>query len=129
MPLATHVQPANDPRRRADAVHSGWLLMVAGLTAFVLALTVSNQIYDTNYSALWEAAALFAGDHPYRDFYEWGAPLTGVLSALGQLASGYRLIGEFALQWLCITAGAVLAFHLGLRLSRSPAASFATFAI
>jgi hypothetical protein len=102
-------------------------LVVALLTGLVLVMTVSNQIYDTNYSALWEATALLAGDHPYRDFYEWGAPLTGALSALAQVAVGNRLIGEFGLQWLCIIIGAVLSFDLGLRLSRSMVASVVTF--
>lgn len=100
--------------------------LVGLLTALVLVVTAGNQIYDTNYSALWEATALLAGDHPYRDFFEWGAPLTGVLSVLGQILAGYRLIGEFALQWLCITAGAVLSFHLSLRLSGSVPASSVT---
>ena len=115
-----------DADRSRCAVRPGWLLLVAGLTAFVLVLTVSNQIFDTNYSALWEATALLAGDHPYRDFYEWGAPLTGVLSTVAQFLAGYRLIGEFGLQWLCIVTGAVVSFHLGFHLSRSLTASLVT---
>ena len=45
-----------------------------------------------------------------------------------QLLVGYRLIGEFAMQWLFIVAGVVIAFHLGLGLSRSIPASLAMLA-
>jgi len=105
----------------------GRLLLVAVLTSLVLVLSSGNQVYDTNYDALWEASALLAGDRPYRDFYDWGAPLTGYLSTVAQLAVGYRLIGEFGLQWLLIVAGQVVSFHLAYRLSRSLVASCATF--
>lgn len=125
-----------DTSANVDAVESAWTVprasdarvLIAGglLTAVVLVLTASSQIYDTNYSALWEAAALLAGDHPYRDFYEWGALMTGILSTVAQLLVGYRLIGEFGLQWLCIIAGAVLSLHLALRLSGSITASVVT---
>ena len=105
----------------------GRLLLVAVLTSLVLVLSSGNQVYDTNYDALWEASALLAGDRPYRDFYDWGAPLTGYLSTVAQLAVGYRLIGEFGLQWLLIVTGQVVSFHLAYRLSRSLVASCATF--
>jgi hypothetical protein len=82
-------------------------------------VTVGTQIYDTNFVFLWEGASLVHGDRPYRDFYEWGAPLAAYVSAAAQLLVGYRLIGEFLVQWGFIVAGVTLAFSLGLRLSRS----------
>lgn len=110
----------------SDRPHIGWLALVTGLTAVVLVITADDQIFDTNFYTLWEATALLAGDHPYRDFYEWGVPLQAAVSAGAQLLAGYRLIGEFLVQWLFIVAGVVLSFHVGLRLSHSIAASFVT---
>jgi len=98
-------------------------LIVAAMTASVLILNAGSQIYDSNYYLLSEATSLLAGDNPYRDFFEWGAPLGAYISAGGQLISGHRLIGETATQWLFIVAGAVLAFELAMRVSRSVAAS------
>lgn len=89
----------------------------------MLLLTADYQIYDNNFYTLSEATAILAGEHPYRDFFEWGVPLQAYLSAAGQLVAGGRLIGEFGLQWLFITAGVVLAFRLALRLSPSYAAA------
>ena len=110
-------------------VTTGWLLgLVALLNGAVLVLTAGHQIYDTNFYALFEATALLAGDHPYRDFFEWGVPLQAAISACGQLIAGNRLIGEFAIQWLGIVVGAVVSFHLGLRLSGSIGASLITLA-
>jgi hypothetical protein len=129
MSVTARVESDGTHRPRSDSAPVGWLLLVAGLTALVLVLSAGNQIYDTNYDALWEATALLAGDLPYRDFYDWGVPLTGVLSALAQIVVGYRLIGEFGMQWLLIIAGQVLAFDLGFRLSRSIAASLVTFCL
>ena len=111
-----------------DAVHRRALLLIGALTAIALVLAAESQMYDTNFYLLWEAAALLAGDHPYREFFEWGAPLAAYLSAGMQLLVGYRLIGEFAMQWLFITIGVVVSFHLGLRLSRSVGASMVMFA-
>lgn len=111
------------------STHRRVLAWIGVVTAATLALAARSQIYDTNFYLLWEAVALLAGDHPYRDFFEWGAPLAAYLSAAMQLLVGYRLIGEFAMQWLFIAAGVVIAFHLGLRLSRSTAATAAMFAL
>ena len=105
------------------ATHRGFLTLVAALTAVVLILTAGEQIYDTNFYSLWEATALLQGDHPYRDFYEWGVLLQAIVSAITQWLSGYRLIGEFGVQWLFIIAGVTIAFALGLRVSRSIVAS------
>ena len=98
------------------------LVSVAALNGAVLVLTAGHQIYDTNFYTLWEATALLAGDHPYQDFFEWGAPLQAVVSMCAQVIAGNRLIGEFMVQWLGITIGAVVSFHLGLRLTRSVSA-------
>jgi type IV secretory pathway VirB2 component (pilin) len=114
----------------ADAIgHRRSLAIVAGLTAIVLVATANSQLYDTNFQFVAEGTALLAGDHPYRDFYEWGAPLAAYFSAAFQLLVGYRIIDEFVLQWLFIVAGVVVSFHLGLSLSRSRAASFVLFAL
>ena len=104
-------------------MHRRFSILVATATAAVLVLTADSQIYDTNFYMLWEATAILAGDHPYRDFFEWGAPLAAYASAGMQLLVGYRLIGEFLLHWTFIVAGVVLAFDLGLRLARSAAAA------
>lgn len=93
------------------------------VAAAVLVLTADYQIYDNNFYSLSEATALVAGEHPYRDFYEWGIPLQAFLSAAMQYVFGYRLLGEFALQWAFIVTGVVLAFHLAVRLSRSVSVS------
>ncbi|MBI4486020.1 MAG: hypothetical protein HY655_08425 [Acidobacteria bacterium] len=105
------------------------LLLVAALNAAVLVLTAGRQIYDTNFYSLWESTALLAGDHPYRDFFEWGVPLQAAVSLCAQVLVGNRLIGEFAVQWIGIIAGAVISFHLGLRASRSIAASTLMMAV
>jgi hypothetical protein len=96
---------------------------VAVLTAAVLVITVKAQIFDTNFYSLWEATALLAGDHPYRDFFEWGIPGQMVVSAAAQWLAGYRLIGEFALQWAFIVAAMVIGFAMACRVSRSTAAA------
>ena len=101
------------------------LVLVATMTAFVLLINASSQIYDSNFVFLWEATSLLSDDRPYRDFFEWGAPLSAYLSAGAQLLVGYRLIGEFLLHWVFIVAGVTLSFDLGVRLSRSIGASLA----
>jgi 4-amino-4-deoxy-L-arabinose transferase-like glycosyltransferase len=113
------------PRHPDSGAPGGWLGLVAVLTALVLGLTLDSQIYDTNFYSLWEATALLAGDHPYRDFYEWGVPLQASVSAIAQWLVGYRLIGEFLVQWSFIIAGAMISFDVGFRLSRSLRASVA----
>jgi hypothetical protein len=111
------------PRRRSKR-HHALVLWVAGvLQACVLVLTSGAQIYDTNFNTLAETPGLLAGDHPYRDFFDWGVPLQAALSATMQWVVGYRLIGEFALQWAFIAAGLVMAMRIGLRLSNSLVAS------
>jgi 4-amino-4-deoxy-L-arabinose transferase-like glycosyltransferase len=105
--------------------HRTCLGLAGALTLAVLVAASGRQIYDSNLVSLPEATAILAGDRPYRDFFEWGAPLAAYLSAGAQLLVGYRLIGEFLLQWALIVAGVVIAFHLGLRLSRSMRASLA----
>src|SRR5262245_9621797 len=101
------------------------LALVAVLTSVVLIATAGGQLHDSNLLTLPEATAILAGDRPYRDFFEWGAPLAAYLSAGAQLLVGYRLIGEYLLQWSLTLAGVVMAFHLGLRLSRSVVALLA----
>lgn len=114
---------------RRDHTHVRLLALVAVLTAGVLILTVGTQIYDSNLYILFEATALLAGDHPYRDFFEAGGPLAAYLAAGAQRVVGYRLISEFLRQWFFIVAGVVISFHLGLVLSRSILASLVMMAI
>jgi len=114
-----HTEPTPPPSG------AGATFAVALLSIAVLVLTADYQIYDNNFYALSEATALLAGEHPYRDFFEWGIPLQAYLSLAAQYLSGQRLIGEFVLQWLFIVAGMIVAFRLALRLSRSPGASLA----
>jgi hypothetical protein len=92
-------------------------------------LSASQQTYDTNFYALGEATSLLAGDHPYRDFFEWGVPLHAYVSAAAQWAVGYRFIGDILVSWAFIIAGTVISFSLGLRLSRSVAASLVTLSL
>jgi len=106
--------------------HVAALVVVGLATSCALAATVANQIHDSNFVFLWEATGLLAGDHPYRDFFEWGAPLGAYLSAGVQWLVGYRLIGEFLIHWSFIVAGVVLAFHLGIRSSGSTVAALLT---
>lgn len=102
------------------------LALVGVLAGTVLVLTASSQIYDTNFQTLWESTELLAGDHPYRDFFEWGLPLQAVVSAVAQVLTGHRLIGEFLVHWIFIVAGLVISLHLGMQLSGSIVASLLT---
>lgn len=113
------------PLNRADRTPRHWLVLTGALIAIGLTYSASDQNFDTNYYVLWEATALLAGDHPYRDFFEWGVPLQALLATVMQWLTGHRLIGEFATHWIGIVAGGVMAFDIGYRLSRSLAASFA----
>lgn len=110
----------------SDPAHGRLLVVVAGLTVFVLVWASSTQIFDTNFQTLFEATALLNGDHPYRDFFEWGVPLQALVSAVAQVLFGNRLIGEFLVQWLFIVSGVVISFHLSLRLAHSVWASLFT---
>lgn len=102
------------------------LASLLGIAACVLVLTVDSQLFDTNFHTLWEATALFAGDHPYRDFFDWGLPMQAVVSVVGQLASGHRLIGEFVADWLFMLASIAIACRIALRTSQSLTATAVT---
>jgi hypothetical protein len=98
----------------------GWLACVGVVTAAVLAVSLPLALFDTNFYSLFEATGLLAGDHPYRDFFEWGIPLPVALSAAAQRLVGYRMVGEFVLiHWTAIIAGAMLSFAIGHRLTQS----------
>ena len=116
-------RPAGSPRANVATA------LVGVLSAVVLVLTADYQIYDNNLYTLSEATAMLRGEHPYRDFFEWGVPLQAALSTLMQRVLGYRLLSEFLLQWAFIVAGLVLAFRIALRLSHSVPVSFATMAV
>jgi hypothetical protein len=109
-------------------VRAHWTLYVCiGLLTWALLMyAVVEQVFDTNFYVLWEATSLLAGDRPYRDFYQMGWPLLTLLSTAMQWLVGYRLIGEFLLQWAFIAASMVIGFHLAVRLSRSVWAALAT---
>jgi hypothetical protein len=109
---------AHEGHRPEGPRAAAWpLAAVAVLLAALLVLTVRYQLYDTNFYSTWEATALLAGDHPYRDFFEWGIPLQMGVSAVAQRLSGTRLGGEFAVQWSFVVAGFVIACHLARRLA------------
>jgi hypothetical protein len=110
-------------RSAIPRTHVPVLVLVGALSAIVLVLTSNGQIFDANFIDLTEATSLLAGDRPFRDFYEVGMPLAAYSAAATQLVSGHRLIGELLRQWCFIVAGMVVACHLGIRLSRSPAAT------
>ena len=120
---AGRARPAREPR------HGGAAVIVGGLSVAVLVLTADYQIYDNNFYTLSEAMALLRGEHPYRDFFEWGVLLQAVLSTLMQRVLGYRLLSEFLLQWAFIVAGMVMAFHIAVRLSHSVPVSLAAMAV
>lgn len=113
--------PARDVR-----VHWMLYVLVGMLTSAVLLYGVVEQLVDTNFYVLWEATALLAGDRPYRDFYLMGWPLLTLMSTAMQWAIGYRLIGEFLIQWTFIVAGILIGFRLAIRLSHSVWASLTT---
>jgi len=123
------VEPPPPARRRAATqVRAHWMpyAVVGVLTLAVLMYSVVEQLFDTNFYFVWQATALLAGDHPYRDFYEMGSPLMTLMSAAMQWAVGYRLIGEFLIHWTFIVCGVVISFHLARRLSHSLWASLTT---
>ena len=91
------------------------LFIVGATTALALPMGVEARPDEISFIHLYESISILAGDHPYRDFFEWGAPLPAYLSAGVQWLVGYRLIGELLLQWTLTVAGVVVAFHLGLR--------------
>src|SRR5262245_15320870 len=131
VPYNVSVSKAEDVIESAQAAtlrlrtrrHHTLSLWIAGvLQACVLLLTAAAQIYDTNFNTLAETPGLLAGDLPSRYFFDWGVPLQAALSATMQWLVGYRLVGEFALQWAFIVAGLVMAMRIGLRLSNSLAA-------
>jgi len=114
------------PVSRRIGVEHMLLASLLFLAACVLVITVDAQLFDTNFHTLWEATALFAGDHPYRDFFDWGLPMQAVVSVLAQLASGHRLIGEFVADWSFMLASIAIAFRIALRTSHSPTATGVT---
>jgi hypothetical protein len=111
------------------ASHRVLLWTIGLLSALVLIITADDQIYDNNFYTLSETVSLFAGDHPYRDFFEWGVPLQAALSYVTQLLFGHRLLGEFINQWALMIAGMVVAAHLAVRLSRSVVTSTITMIV
>ena len=122
--------PQNTGAFRAAGAPRAALLAVAAAVTAVLALSIPDQLFDTNFYSLWEATSLLAGDHPYRDFFEWGIPLQAVLSAVAQRTLGYRMFAEFvAVHWVFVVAGAVISFDLAYRVSRSLVAAAAMAAI
>jgi len=125
--VTTVVQPTATVE--SPVPHRALLWTVGLLSAAVLIITADDQIYDNNFYTLSEAVSLFAGDHPYRDFFEWGVPLQAALSYLAQMLFGHRLLGEFIKQWALMIPGMVVSAHLAVRLSRSVAASTVTMMI
>ena len=113
-----------------ESARAGWSYgLAAALASVVLWANAPAQFVDSNFLHVSEAVGILAGDHPYRDFFASGTPLAVYASVLAQWLAGYRLIGEFFLQWSAMVLGAVVAFHIGLHLSRSMAASWAAYGL
>lgn len=68
--------------------HRVLLWTIGVLSAAVLIITADDQISDNNFYTLSETVSLFAGDHPYRDVFEWGVPLQAALSHVTQRQFG-----------------------------------------
>lgn len=83
-------------------------------------LTLGNRLLGDDHFGLWAAAAAYHGGVPYVDFFDPGAPLYWTMSLVGQVLSGYRVIGEVAVGSILITIGFALSFALTWRASRSP---------
>ena len=79
--------PSPARRRSATDVRTHRMLcaVVGVLTLAVLMYSVVEQLFDTNFYFVWQATALLAGDHPYRDFYEMGSPLMTLECLVGGL--------------------------------------------
>jgi len=121
--------PAIPPPATDIRVRMAVYVALGVVTSAVLLYSAAEQLFDTNFLFLWEATPVLAGDHPYRDFYEMGWPLMTLMSAAVQWAVGYRLIGEFLIQWTFIVASILIGFHLAIRLSHSVVASLTTTAV
>ena len=90
---------------------------------FVIALlvrwaTLSGLTGDDHY-LLWAATNFLNGDRPLRDFIELGAPLYWAMSALGQVVTGHRVIGEVGLGTLLVAFAFAVSFYLAWRASGS----------
>ena len=97
--------------------------ILAVAAVFVVALllrwtTLSSVTGDDHY-LLWAATNFLNGDRPLRDFVELGAPLYWAMSALGQVVTGHRIIGEVGLGTLLVAFAFAVSFHLAWRASGS----------
>jgi len=110
--------------RATDQRSRTLLLSAAVLTLSVLILTVNTQFFDSNFFAMTGAQSILSGELPFRDYFDPGIPLAAFTAAGMQWLTGPRVIGEFLRQWAFIVAGVVVAFQLGLQLSRSVAAAW-----
>jgi hypothetical protein len=101
--------------------HPVGLLLAAAAFAHN-AMLLSGATND-NFMHLALARQLLKGDLPVRDFYDSGLGLTYALSALGELAIGYRLLSEAVIVGLAWAVSTYLVFALVRRLSASTIAA------
>ncbi len=90
-----------------------WLLCKAPTPEFFLIGA------DGGHQLTGAVQVLTVGEHPYLDFFETYGPLTFYSSALGQLITGIRPIGEVGLQLFGFLIGYLLMFWLLWRISES----------
>jgi hypothetical protein len=101
--------------------HAFRVLAIAAVFVIALLLrwaTLSSLTGDDHY-LLWAATNFLNGDRPLRDFVELGAPLYWAMSALGQVVTGHRVIGEVGLGTLLVAFAFAVSFHLAWRASGS----------
>jgi hypothetical protein len=102
---------------RAPPIPSKWIIFAAAVLAAVWSAAVfpapERLIEDSDHGyQLAGAQQVLAGEHPFVDFHDVYGPLVYYASALGQRASGGRVIGELAV----VLLGWVTAYTLLLRL-------------
>jgi hypothetical protein len=97
------------------------IVAVASVFAIAFAVrwaTLGGLAGDDHWS-LWTAATFLKGDRPFRDFVDLGDPLYWGMSALAQVITGYRVVGEVALGAALVALAFAIAFHLAWRASGS----------
>lgn len=87
--------------------------------AFAVRWATLGSLAGDDHWSLWTAATFLKGDRPFRDFVDLGDPLYWGMSALAQVMTGYRVVGEVALGAALVAIAFAIAFHLAWRASGS----------